>query len=70
MTQMVAKGCQNDARAAKLKPQGCPKGAQMAPRVTLGASVLAEGCVDPAAGSRDEPTRLHVEAPVAARKQV
>ena len=31
--------------------------------------VLAEGDVDPAAGSRDEPTRLHVEAPVAERKQ-
>ena len=31
--------------------------------------VLAEGDVDPAAGSRDEPTRLHVETPVAERKQ-
>ena len=31
--------------------------------------MLAEGDVDPAAGSRDEPTRLHVEAPVAERKQ-
>ena len=31
--------------------------------------VLAEGDVDPAAGSRDEPTRLHVEGPVAERKQ-
>ena len=26
--------------------------------------MLAEGDVDPAAGSRDEPTRLHVEVPV------
>ena len=34
MTQMVPQGCQNDARAAKLKPQGCPKGAQMAARGT------------------------------------
>jgi len=31
--------------------------------------VLAEADVDPAAGSRDEPTRLHVEGPVAERKQ-
>ena len=31
--------------------------------------MLAEGDVDPAAGSRDEPTRLHVEGPVAERKQ-
>ena len=31
--------------------------------------MLAEGDVDPAAGSRDEPIRLHVESPVAERKQ-
>ena len=31
--------------------------------------MLAEGDVDPAAGSRDEPTRLHVEDPVAEREQ-
>ena len=31
--------------------------------------MLAEGDVDPAAGSRDEPTRLQVEDPVAERKQ-
>ena len=31
--------------------------------------MLAEGDVDPAAGSRDEPTRLHVEGSVAERKQ-
>ena len=31
--------------------------------------MLAAGDVDPAAGSRDEPTRLPVEAPVAERKQ-
>ena len=31
--------------------------------------MLAEGDVDPAAGSRDEPTRLQVESPVAERKQ-
>ena len=30
---------------------------------TARGRVLAEGDVDPAAGSRDEPTRLHVEAP-------
>ena len=31
--------------------------------------MLAEGDVDPAAGSRDEHTRLHVEGPAAERKQ-
>ena len=31
---------------------------------TARGRVLAEGDVDPAAGSRDEPTRLHVEAPI------
>ena len=31
--------------------------------------MLAAGDVEPAAGSRDEPTRLHVESPVAERKQ-
>ena len=36
---------------------------------TARGRVLAEGDVDPAAGSRDEPTRLHVETPVAERKQ-
>ena len=36
---------------------------------TARGRVLAEGDVDPAAGSRDEPTRLHVEGPVAERKQ-
>ena len=36
---------------------------------TAGGRVLAAGDVDPAAGSRDEPTRLHVEGPVAERKQ-
>ena len=36
---------------------------------TTRGRVLAEGDVNPAAGSRDEPTRLHVEAPVAERKQ-
>ena len=36
---------------------------------TARGRVLAEGDVDPAAGSRDEPTRLHVEDPVAERKQ-
>ena len=36
---------------------------------TARGRVLAEGDVDPAAGSRDEPTRLHVEDPVAGRKQ-
>ena len=36
---------------------------------TARGRVLAEGDVDPAAGSRDEPTRLHVEGPIAERKQ-
>ena len=36
---------------------------------TARGRVLAEGDVDPAAGSRDEPTRLHVEVPIADRKQ-
>ena len=36
---------------------------------TARGRVLAEGDVDPAAGSRDEPIRLHVESPVAERKQ-
>ena len=36
---------------------------------TARGRVLAEGDVDPAAGSRDKPTRLPVEAPVAERKQ-
>ena len=36
---------------------------------TARGRVLAEGDVDPAAGSRDEPTRLQVESPVAERKQ-
>ena len=45
-----------------------PKGAEKHVQTTRGR-VLAEGDVDPAAGSRDEPTRLHVEAPVAERKQ-
>ena len=36
---------------------------------TARGRVLAAGDVDPAAGSRDEPTRLHVEDPVAERKQ-
>ena len=36
---------------------------------TARGRVLADGDVDPAAGSRDEPTRLQVESPVAERKQ-
>ena len=36
---------------------------------TARGRVLAEGDVDPAAGSRDEPTRKPVETPVAERKQ-
>ena len=36
---------------------------------TARGRVLAEGDVDPAAGSRDEPTRLPVETPIAERKQ-
>ena len=46
------------------KTPGCKKHVQ-----TARGRVLAEGDVDPAAGSRDEPTRLPVEAPVAERKQ-
>ena len=46
------------------KTPGCKKHVQ-----TARGRVLAEGDVDPAAGSRDEPTRLHVEDPVAERKQ-
>ena len=34
---------------------------------TARGRVLAEGDVDPAAGSRDEPTRLHVEVPIEAQ---
>ena len=47
-----------------VRPQGTKKHVQ-----TARGRVLAEGDVDPAAGSRDEPTRLHVESPVAERKQ-
>ena len=46
------------------KAPGCKKHVK-----TARGRVLAEGDVDPAAGSRDEPTRLPVEAPVAERKQ-
>ena len=63
--------CQKDTiRQSKVvlmrwvKPQGAEKHIQ-----TARGRVLAEGDVDPAAGSRDEPTRLPVEAPVAERKQ-
>ena len=41
---------------AIVKPQGAKKHVQ-----TTRGRVLAAGDVDPAAGSRDEPTRLHVE---------
>ena len=47
-----------------VRPQGAKKHVQ-----TNRGRVLAEGDVDPAAGSRDEPTRLPVESPVAERKQ-
>ena len=46
------------------KTPGCKKHVK-----TARGRVLAEGDVDPAAGSRDEPTRLQVEGPVAERKQ-
>ena len=46
------------------KTPGCKKHVK-----TARGRVLAEGDVDPAAGSMDEPTRLHVEDPVAERKQ-
>ena len=48
----------------QVRPQGAKKHVQ-----TTRGRVLAEGDVDPAAGSRDEPTRLQVESPVAERKQ-
>ena len=48
----------------QVRPQGAKKHVQ-----TTRGRVLAEGDVDPAAGSRDEPTRLPVEGPVAERKQ-
>ena len=47
-----------------VRPQGTKKHVQ-----TARGRVLAEGDVDPAAGSRDEPTRLPVEDPVAERRQ-
>ena len=47
-----------------VKPQSAKK-----PVPTTRGRVLAEGGLDPAAGSRDEPTRLPVEGPVAERKQ-
>ena len=43
----------------QVRPQDAKKHVQ-----TTRGRVLAEGDVDPAAGSRDEPTRLPVEAPV------
>ena len=48
----------------EVRPQGAKKHVQ-----TARGRVLAEGDVDPAAGSRDELTRLLVEDPVAERKQ-
>ena len=63
--------CQkNTTRPPKvgLRHQVRPQGAKKQIQTTRGR-VLAEGDVDPAAGSRDEPTRLHVEGPVAGRKQ-
>jgi hypothetical protein len=56
--------CQRDTTRPCKVPQRRKKHIQ-----TARGRVLAEGDVDPAAGSRDEPTRLHVETPVAKRKQ-
>ena len=47
-----------------VKPQSTKKHIQ-----TARGRVIAADDVDPAAGSRDEPTRLHVEGPVAEWKQ-
>ena len=57
--------CQRDTTRPCKVPQRLKKHVR-----TARGRVLAEGDVDPAAGSRDEPTRLPVEAPVAERKQV
>ena len=55
--------CQRDTTRPRkvhwVKPQGTKKHIQ-----TARGRVLAAGDVDPAAGSRDEPTRLHVEVPI------
>ena len=56
--------CQRDTTRPCKVPQRPKRHIQ-----TARGRVLAEGDVDPAAGSRDEPTRLHVEGPVAERKQ-
>ena len=56
--------CQRDTTRPCKVPQRRRKHVQ-----TTRGRVLAEGDVDPAAGSRDEPTRLPVETPVAERKQ-
>ena len=56
--------CQRDTT----RPCKVPQRPQKHVRTARGR-VLAEGDVDPPAGSRDEPTRLHVEPPVAERKQ-
>ena len=56
--------CQRDTTRPFKVPQRLKKHVH-----TARGRVLAEGDVDPAAGSRDEPTRLHVESPVAERKQ-
>ena len=56
--------CQRDTTRPYKVPQRFKKHVH-----TACGRVLAEGDVDPVAGSRDEPTRLHVETPVAERKQ-
>ena len=56
--------CQRDSTRPCKVPQRPERHIQ-----TARGRVLAAGDVDPAAGSRDEPTRLHVESPVAERKQ-
>ena len=60
----------NIARPPKvaLRPEVRPQGAKEHVQIARGR-VLAEGDVDPAAGSRDEPTKLPVEDPAAERKQ-
>ena len=57
-----------------MEPKGHPRPCKVAQRPkkhiqTARGRVLAEGDLDPAAGSRDEPTKLPVEDPVAERKQ-
>ena len=69
-----------EAQGATMEPKGHPKCQRDTTRPckvpqslkkhvhTARGRVLAGGDVDPAAGSRNEPTRLHVEAPIEAER--